>query len=826
MLRNYLLIAYRNLWHNKVYALINILGLGIGLTAALFIFQYVQFERSYDNFHTNVDNIYRVTLQATINGNQRSPVPVAPSDFGPAAKRECPEVLAYARLFQNKIDDFIISYQGEDGTSPIEFLEQEVYYTEASLLAMFSFPMLAGDAKTLQEPNALLISESMAQKFFGSDWQATNPIGKLLTINGKDNFMLQGVFKDIPDNSHIKFEVLLSLTTLAEAIKYDTEPVFPFRVYLQVDSRADINKLETQIKKIQDKYLGDLLRQVNMGDAIVITLQPVRDAHLYSSGLVSEPEIRGSATTVQFLFITACFILLLAWINYVNLSTARAVKRAKEVGIRKVVGAGRRQLITQFLLEAFLINLLSIVVAMTLYQLFYTSFTSMVERNIPQSSLLEEPWFLVGIGLVLILGTLLSGGYSAFVLSSFKAVSIMKGKFHTSVRGVLLRKSLIVFQFVISVGLIMATFSVYRQLMFMKNFEMGYDMSQKLIVRAPMITDENYAHHYESFKTALQQLPDISQITASLLSPGDSRGKGDQFVLNKKQPEKQMYFSLNVVDYDYLDTYQMKLLYGRSFSREFPSDKDAVVITEDVAQLLGFDPVETALQEKIVIGPDWLKKETTIIGIVKNLNFYSLKLERNGIVFLLPQEDAKFSTSGPFHYFTIDLDNLSHLQENMARIEALYTDHFPGNPFSYFFLDDYFNTQYRTEEQYGKVFSTASGLAIFIACLGLFGLSAFIVKQRTKEIGIRKVLGASVQSILLLFSKDYCRLIVLASFIALPLTYLTLNQWLENYMYRIQLSWWLFLLPVFIVVLIALVTVSVQTIKAALANPSHSLRNE
>jgi putative ABC transport system permease protein len=478
----------------------------------------------------------------------------------------------------------------------------------------------------------------------------------------------------------------------------------------------------------------------------------------------------------------------------------------------------------QFLLEAFLINLASLVMAATLYQLGFRHFTNLAQKAIPNSSLLEESWFWLGMVSALVFGTLLSGGYSAFMLSSLKAASIMKGKFYTSEGGAVLRKGLIVFQFFISVGLISCTLGVYNQLVYMKNQAKGYDPSQKLIVRVPGTAGENYAHHYWVFKTALQKLPDIGQITASFLSPGDAREKGGSQVSNKDELEKFQIFPINVVDEDYLETYKIQLLHGRGFSKEFPSDKDAAVITEDVALQMGFDPVESALQKKIVIAPNWLKKEVSIIGIVKNISLYSSHRERTGVVFILGVEKPIFS--GAFNYLTIEVNNISHLRENLVSIEDIYKSHFPGIPFTYFFLDDYFNTQYRAEEQYGKAFTIASCLAIFIACLGLFGLSSFMVQQRTKEIGIRKVLGATIQNILMLLSKDYIILVCLAGLIALPFAYFTLNWWLESYMHRIELSWWLFVLPVVIVIGIALFTVCFQTIRAALTNPANVLKNE
>jgi len=689
--------------------------------------------------------------------------------------------------------------------------------------------MILGDPTSLEEPNTLLLSRSIAKKLFGTNWQVAKPIGKTVTIDGEVDYIVQGIFEDIPENSHIKFEVLASFRTLFKNLDWDTAVMRNFRTYLLIEPQTDIRQLEEKLQKISDNSLSDFLKQQQYDLKADITLQPIRDVHLNSFGYQSEPEVRGSNATVQFLFITACFILLLAWINYVNLSTARAVKRAKEVGIRKVVGAGRRQLITQFLLEAFLINLLSIVVAATLYQLAFPYFTGLVQKAIPVSALLEAPWFLTGIFLIIIFGTLLSGGYSAFVLSSFKAVSIAEGKFHTSSQGVLLRKSLIVFQFVISVGLIIGTYSVYQQLAFMKNYEVGYDLSQKLIVRAPRITDGNYHNHYESFKSSVKKIAGVQQVTASYVAPGDAHESGQHDVHEKGQPEKKIFATVNCVDEDYLNTYQVPFLYGRGFSCDFPSDKNAAVISKDLALQLGFDPVETALQGKIVIAPVWWGKEVSVVGIIDDIVMHSLKQEPTGDLFLLANADERhmgYSGSLQFYHFTIDINDISHLQENIASIEKLYKERFPGNPFEYFFLDDYFNAQYRAEGQYGKVFTVASSLAIFIACLGLFGLSAFMIKQRTKEIGIRKVLGAPVPTILLLLSRDYFKLILLAGVIALPIAYFSLHQWLENYTVRIPLAWWLFLVPLAIVVLIALVTVSVQTVKAALANPAKSLRYE
>jgi len=824
MIRNYLIIAYRNLWHNKVYALINIFGLAIGLTAALFIFQYVQFERSYDSFHENADNIYRVIVHITLNGKQLPPQHFSAGAVPFAAKNECPEVVEYTRINYTREPDHIITYYPADGSDPLEFLEQKIYAADAAFMEMFSFPMIVGDPAALEEPNNLLLAESMAKKLFGENWKDAEPIGKMVMMDGEENFTVQGIFEDIPENSHIKFDGLTSIENLDKEI--DTNWGRPIPAYLQVDPTSDIPALEEKLVKLTYKHIGNRYKHELNIDTFTVTLQPVRDTHLHSFGYGNDSEVRGSYATVQFLSITAFFILFLAWINYVNLSTARAVKRAKEVGIRKVVGAGRRQLITQFLLEALVINTLSLVVALTLYQICFPYFTNLIQKELPTISLVKEPWFMISIGLILILGTLMSGGYSAFVLSSFKAVSTMKGKFHTSARGILFRKSLIVFQFVISVALIIGTFSVYQQLIFMRNYEIGYDVSQKLIIQAPKITNEDFGDHYESFKNTLQGSSDVSQITASYLLTGDVRIKGHHLISSEKHPENKRVFQLTAVDEDYLKTFDIQMLHGRGFSREFPSDINAVVITEDVAIKIGFDPVASALQEKLELV--WLNKEFVVIGIARDINLRSLKAESEGVIFMLRQDpqEVGIGSHSQFEYFAIEMDNTLHMEETLASIEELYKSYFPGNPFTYFFLDEHYNALYRTEEKFGKVFTAASGLAIFIACLGLFGLSAFMVRQRTKEIGIRKVLGASIQNILLLLSKDFIKLVCIAGIIALPVAYFSLHQWLKSYMYRIELSWWLFLIPVMIVIGIALCTVSFQTIKAALTNPAKVLHNE
>lgn len=829
MLRSYLIIAYRNLKHNKKYTLINIFGLAIGLTAALYLFQYVKFEKSYDNFHENADNIYRLIQKLTISGIPESPDHFSLALFGPTLKRELPEVVDYARLWKYYKNDFVISYLPSDEAERIEFLENKVYYADSSFMTMFSFPLITGNASSLKDPNTLLISESMATRIFGYDWLQEEPVGKSLIINGDEEFMITGVFRDIPENSHIKFEILLSLQTLSKIMDLNTAVQLNFRTYLLLTPEVDIHSLESKIRDVLFNATGDFLSRNQYKIEAEFQLQPLRDVHLHSFGFQNEPEVRGSNDTVQFLFITGWFILILAWINYINLSTAWAVKRAREVGIRKVIGAGKQQLILQFLMETFLINCMSIILAITLYQLFYPYFASMANKTIPMQNLLSQPWFLAIIFLILLLGTLLSGGYSAFYLSSLNPVQIMKGRYYSSIRGLILRKTLIVLQFIISISIITGTYCVYKQLSYMKNYDKGYNLSHKLIVHAPYITGDNYHNQYQGFRDAVEEIPDVKRFTASFFSPGDPGQTGIQHIHKKGQPAKKLFVSLNCVAENFFDVYRIQFLHGRGFRSNAPADNETAVISRSLARQLGFEKAEDALLSKIIIAPVWWKKEVTVIGIIDDIIFNSLKDETRSMMFLpaVPgQKHMGFSGSLKLNHYTVEIRNTYNVRTTISRLEQFYKNNFPGNPFEYYFLDEQFNALYKTEEQYGQIMSTASGLSILIACLGLFGLSSFLIKQRINEICIRKVLGAPTKSILLSLAGNYIRLTILSGILAFPVSYILLGKWLDNYAHRIDLQWQLFFFPILIVVMVTLLTISYQSLKAATTNPAVALHTD
>jgi putative ABC transport system permease protein len=829
MLRNYLIIAYRNLYHNRIYTLINVFGLAIGLTAASYIFQYIHFEQSYDKFHENADRIYRFVQQLTISGIEEPPEQNSISMIPPILKQELPEVIDYARLFKDYKDNFVVSYDPGDGSDPVEYLEDKVYYADASFMKIFSFPVVLGDINTMQDPNTIILSEMMARKLFGVDWKEESPIGKIITLNDNEVFTVTGIFKDLPENSHIKFEVLASLQTLFKYRDWDTSVNIDFKTYLLVSEIADIENLETKIRDITSRRMKNFLKENQYEIQANIILQSLKDVHLHSIGYQNESELRGSYVTVRFLFIIGCFVLILAWINFVNLSTARAMKRAREVGIRKTVGAGKKQLITQFLLEAFLINFISIVIAFSLYQIGYPFYIALVNKPIPIFNLLTNTSFLLIFIPILLFGILLSGGYSAFVLSSQKPASIIKGKFSSSKKGIVIRKSLIVIQFVISILIIACTFLVYKQLNFMKKYDLGFDRSLKLIIQAPYIIGENYYQQYQAFKNQSQKIPSIHKVTASHFIPGDIEIKGKHHIYKKGEPNRKLFVLLNCVDKDFFDAYKIKLLCGRTFNPEIPADKNSAVISRSLALQLGYEHPENALLGTIVIQPIWWGKEVNIIGIIDDMIVHSMREDPRGIMFVpaVPEVHMGYSGALRMNKFTVELSgNSIRLQDMITDLGAVFKKNFQGNPFEYHFLDDQFNMLYKAEEQYGKIFTTASALSVIIACMGLFGLSSFIIRQRIKEIGIRKVFGASSQNILFLLSGNYIKLIIISGIISFPIAYISLSRWLENYAYRVEIKEYLFLVPVGIVIIIALLTVGYQSLKATNINPAQVLQNE
>ncbi|MBX2840326.1 MAG: ABC transporter permease [Flammeovirgaceae bacterium] len=809
MIRNYLKIAFRTLFKNKIFSTINILGLAIGMSSCLLILQYVNYELSYDTFHDNAERIYRIRYDNWQNERKSFECAAAVPAVGPELKNNFPEVEEFTRLFPIS---GVITYVDPQGNQ-VNFREEKMQYASPSTFDVFSYDLLIGDAKTaLVEPNKLVISESAAKKYFKGE----DAMGKIVSLAAwsQEEFEVSGVMADLPENSHIKFDFLLSYETLNNLSENGSETSwgwYDFNTYVLLKDGVDYLAFQEKWDNHLEKVRGEDWEKYNFKQAFI--LQPLLDIHLYSDLLQeSEPEEQGDGNVVYFLIIIALFTLIIAWVNYVNLSTSRAVDRANEVGVRKTLGAYRLQLIRQFLFESAILNIAAIILAIIMVSLALPYFQELTGKPVSFLFFMQS-WFWLALAAMFLIGALLSGFYPAIVLSGFQPVTVLKGKLSTSSKGVFLRKSLVVFQFGASVLLIAGTIAVYQQINFMLNQDLGFDIDQTLVIRGPQVIDSTYQNKLQVFKNEMIRESGIKHISASSNVPGDEIywTRGIRRLQGGPESSTTIY---NVgMDYDYLDAFDIEVLAGRNFSKDVESDKEGFILNESTAMLLQFKNLQDAIQKRVAVGGD----TGIVIGVIADYHQMSLKNTTTPIVYRLSE--------GSNSFFSIKIQT-GKVNEVMEKIGTEWLTFFPGNPFEFFFLDDFFNKQYKAEERFGQVFSIFSILAIFIACLGLFGLSAFTAQQKTKEIGVRKVFGSSILHILFLLSKEFVVLILIAILIATPITYLLMDFWLNSFPYRIDINLLLFLLAGGIVVVISLFTVSYQTIKAALANPIDSLRYE
>jgi len=787
----------------------------------LLIAQYVHFERSYEDFIPDRENIYRVKLEVYDNNELVMASAENYPGVGPALKNELPEVVSYARLYNMGYKNNVIITNENAKPDPIAFRQRRFLYADSTLLPMMGYEMTKGNAKlALSEPFTAVISEKYAKMYFGKE----DPIGRTLRLRDDDftNELVKvtGVFKDLPRNTHLKFDVLFSYNTLYPrgdwAIQryrdgWRRKDMYTF---IQLRPGTDPKKIEAKLPAIVDKYKPELKGGTQ---TMLLGLQPLKDIHL-TSDLAEEQEPNGNARTVFFLALIGLSVLIIACINYVNLSTASALERAKEVGVRKVIGAVKGQLISQFLTEAALINLLSILIAWGLTFLCLPMFNKLSGLTLNQTYLVQ-PWF---IGLLLVLwfvGSLLSGFYPALVLSSFKPIETLKGKLKSSTRGIILRKGLVVSQFMASIALIAGTFIVYRQLKYMTSRDMGMNINQVMVIERPGIADTSrkfYNSSIDAFRNELKKDPTIQAVSASLTIPGKQREY--KLVLKKYgvANSDSVTVRINTLDYEFLNVFKMKLIAGRAFSADFPKDVDtSIIITETAARLLGFRKPEDAVGKTCAIPQfNW---NPIVVGVVNDYNQVSLKKPLDPSIFGCSLYDGE--------YYSLRI-NTNDLSRTLKHVQHSWATAFPGNPFEFFFLDDYFNKQYEADKRFEKLFIVFAVLAIIIGCVGLFGLSAYTASQRIKEIGIRKVLGASVTDITKMLSKDFLKLVVIAIVIASPVAWWAMNKWLQDFAYRVNIRWWIFAAAGMVALLIAMLTVSFQAIKAAIANPVKSLRTE
>ncbi len=678
MFRNYLKTAFRNLLKNKSFTIINMLGVAIGMSACLLILRYVVYELSYDKFHAHADRIYRIQYNNYQNGIQTFACAAAVPAVGPALKNNFPEVQEFVRLFPIS---GIMTYLQPDGT-PLAFREEKMQIASPSVFSVFSFPLSQGDSETaLEGPGKAVVSESAAKRYFGKE----EPMGKVLQWQDSNEFVITGVMKDVPANSHIKFDLLLSYQTLNVLSDNESETSwgwYDFNTYVLLDPEADPQVLQAKWNAWLAANRAEEWNKYNARQDFL--LQPLTDIHLYSNLLQeSEPEEQGDGNAVVFLLIIVGFILLIAWVNYVNLSTARSVERANEVGVRKALGAVRQQLMGQFIFEAILINLIATLLALLLTVMLLPQLATLTGQPL-SINLLAQPWFWLTLLGLFLAGTFLSGLYPAFLLSGFDPVTVLKGKVNTSPKGILLRKGLVIFQFGASVALIAGTLVVYQQIKYMMHLDLGVDIDQTLVLRGAGVRDSLYADNLNTFKTEVSRNTHIRAVTVSSNVPGNEIFWTRGIKRLTGGPENSTVIYNVAVDYDYIDAFGLTLKAGRNFSRDFPTDEHAILLNEAAIRMLEFNNLEEAIHEKIVLGGDTV----TLVGVLEDYHQMSLKSTTAPIVFLLiPDADT-------FYSLKVQTKNLS---QTLLELNALWNEFFPGNPFEYFFLDEYFNRQYKSD---------------------------------------------------------------------------------------------------------------------------------
>lgn len=803
MFSNYFKTAWRNILKTKMFSLINILGLSIGLTACLLILHYVHYEKSYDHFHNNHERIFRLRYERESDDGSAVRFASCTPPAGALIRERYPQVEKLARIFKT---------QATVSFDDINFYEDRLFFADPEFFEIFNFTFLSGDPlQSLADPGNAFVSESTARKYFGG----SDPIGKTISLDKTTDYHIVGVFEDVPGNSHIKFDFLMPLKNI-EA-QYGDEYMLAWGhtgmyTYIQMAEGYSASQFEAELPALVSEQCP-WLKEYKL--SILLKMQPLTDIHL-NSKFMQEYEAGGNKTAVDYLFIIALFIMVIAWINYVNLSTSKSLLRAKEVGLRKVVGASRKQLTAQFFLETIILNGISFSVALIALEFLQHPFHSLTGMP-SELTLWTEAWFWPWAGILYVVGIILSGFYPIFSMTSFRITSVLKGRLSSSSHGLFLRKALVIFQFSMALILLVSTFTIYRQLQYMQQQNLGFDIEQLLVFKTPRIRSNSPAESFKNFREALiskTQIIDACHVTEV---PG-RQIYWDAGAIKKKgeADSKGKNYQIVGVDYHFADVFDLKFVEGRNFSSEFTAENKNLIFNETAVTWMGFDSPEAAVGQQV----DYWGEIFTIVGVLKDYHQQSLKEAFEPHIYrYMP------TGRGTRGQFAVKL-RTSELQTTLSDISSLYEEYFPGNPFDFFFLDEYFNEQYKADKLFGSVFRLFSALAIFITSLGLFGLSAFTVTQRTREIGIRKVLGSSVSGILLLLSKDYVKWIFFAVLIAWPIAWYTMSAWLRNFANHLDLGIGSFIAALGLIVVITLIAVGLQTLKAALINPVDTIRDE
>jgi putative ABC transport system permease protein len=809
MIRNYLKTAFRSLWKNKGFAAINIGGLAIGLATCLLMLVYVLDELSYDRWNGNADRIYRLDNSVSFSGNYFDNAS-GPFPAGPAIRREYPEVEKEVRL------NTAGGLQIRRGSQNIN--EDQVVYADSTFFEVFTLPLIGGDVHTaLVAPHTMVISERMAKKYFGRQ----DAVGRELEVVGRGPYTVTGVMRDMPEASHFHFEFVVSLSESEYAKQTDEWFSNSCNIYLLLRKGVDAAAFEKKLSAgLIRKYIAPLVQSLvhlsmgeyyKAGNKYVFTLMPLTAIHLHSNKS-GELEPNGNLQYVYIFSAIAIFILLIACVNFMNLSTARSANRAKEVGVRKVLGSMRGGLVTQFLMESVLISFIGLVLALGLAWLLLPIFNDLAAKRMT-IGLFSRPLLLPLLLLLMLVVGLLAGSYPALFLSRFRPIEVLKGSVSKGFKTGWLRNGLVVVQFVISIVLIFGTVVIYRQLAYIRSRQLGFNRDQVLVLEGTGVLGEGIKAYIDE----LARLPGVEGITVTgFLPTSDWRSDNTFFLSPDFDLKKGISMQQWRVDENYIPVLGMQMVAGRNFSRDFPTDSSAVIVNEAMVRQAGLlHPIGA----KIYNVDDIKTKKMIsfqIVGVVKDFNFNSLREVVTPLALFLRPQHGRIA-------MRVQTNRMSSL---VNQAESAWKKMAPGQPFSYTFMDDQFNSIYRTEQRTGGISLSFSLLAIFIACLGLFGLAAYAAEQRTREVGIRKVLGASVGGIIRLLSRDFLMLVLVSAAIGLPLAWWAMHRWLEDFAYRIDIGWEIAVMALVVASGIAMLTVSIQALKAALANPVKSLRTE
>ena len=816
MFKNYLKIAWRNLQKNKIFSFINILGLAIGLTCCILITLYIYHETSYDRYHKNIKQLYQLGTVFVKDGKEER-LPNTPAPIAAAMKQEFPEIVETTRLLALFDEDkTILQYRPDNGDAK-SFYENKGYIADSTFFRLFDYHFIEGSpATSLDAPNSIVLSDEIAKKFFGDQSALNKTIFVSSNTNGDTTFTVTGVFKPLPQPSQIDARFFLSVRggNMERFIARQTDMVSNnmFNTFFLLKPGADANKLQAKFPAFVDKYLGTGLKAAGFFKKQFLIA--VKDIHLHS-GLKSDISAVGSTKSLYVLGSIALFTLLLACINFMNLSTARSSKRSTEVGIRKVLGAEKKSLVKQFIGESVVMSFLALVIAIGFASLSLKGFSYISGAELEINFSTQWPLFLGFFGIAIITG-LVAGSYPAFYLSSFRPVKVLKGRFTNSLSAVALRKGLVVFQFIIGVVLIIAAVVIGKQMRYMNTKDLGFAKDQQIII--PMRS--NIAKNiYASLKNEIRANDQVIETGATLYYPGIMNPSDMGMYREGKTVNEAKLVHTNWIDESFLQTLEIKPVAGRLFSKDFPADTNRMMIfNESAIKEMGYPSPEEAIGKRSYV--DW-RGETfdfTIIGVVKDFHFKDLRV---------PIEPYGFQLNNqPYYNYLIVHAKASNLSGVLRSVEKSWNKLNPNEPFEYSFLDDDFQKNYQAENKLLAMVDSFTIMAILICCLGLFGLAAFSAEQRVKEIGIRKVLGASIANIVGLLSKEFLKLVFVALIIASPIAWWVMNKWLQDFAYRTNISWWVFALTAFAALFIALVTVSFQALKAAITNPVNNLRTE